>query len=198
MSTTDTGIKRQGWEIPVQNKPGPKNGAEQLAMGDLSNTKYRPEMCDQIIELGKEGMSKLEMAVTLGIGRAGIDHYAKLHPQFSEALKQALDNSQAWWERQGRQITFAAGPMFNATSYIFQMKNRFREDWNDTRINNNTNEDGPRRADAESKAHDRLAELVQRIGSIGTGDAVRDAPKTNGTGEFSVLHQVHRGPGRPS
>ena len=39
--------------------------------------------------------------------------------------------SEAWWERQGRLATFGHIEGFNATSYIFQMKNRFRADCRD-------------------------------------------------------------------
>ena len=39
--------------------------------------------------------------------------------------------SQCFWEKQGRMATFGATPNFNATTWIFNMKNRFSEDWKD-------------------------------------------------------------------
>ena len=57
--------------------------------------------------------------------------YQEKFPEFSIAVKEALRVSQAWWEEKGREATFGAHPGYNATSYIFQMKNRFGEDWRD-------------------------------------------------------------------
>lgn len=70
------------------------------------------------------------MAVACGIGRDTFIVYQQEHPEFSDAVKAALQHSQAWWEQKGRVATFESQG-FNATSYIFNMKNRFPEDWRD-------------------------------------------------------------------
>lgn len=95
-------------------------------------TKYSPDFCAQVIEFGKEGFSKAEMAAALDIAYSTFDLWEHEIPEFSEAVKNARRKSQAWWEGQGRVATFGGCEGFSATSYIFQMKNRFREDWNDT------------------------------------------------------------------
>jgi transposase len=92
-------------------------------------TKYDPAMCALVIECGAEGMGKCEMAEELGIHYETFEAYQDAHPEFSEAVKAALRKSQAWWEKQGRLATFGAVDGYNATSYIFQMKNRFKQDW---------------------------------------------------------------------
>lgn len=92
-------------------------------------TKYKPEFCDIVIECGREGMGKAEMAARLEIAYSNFDIWQHEHPEFQDAVKEAVRQSQAWWERQGRLATFGSIPGFNATSYIFQMKNRFKEDW---------------------------------------------------------------------
>jgi hypothetical protein len=46
------------------------------------------------------------------------------------AIKRAQHASLAGWERLGQAGVSLGGP-FNATAFIFQMKNRFREDYND-------------------------------------------------------------------
>lgn len=94
-------------------------------------TKYRPEFCTRVIECGKEGMGKCEMAAELGITYDSFETYQQQHPDFFESVKAALRASQAWWESRGRQATFGAFDGYNATSYIFQMKNRFKDDWSD-------------------------------------------------------------------
>ena len=93
-------------------------------------TKYDPAMCDRVVECGAQGMGKCEMAEELGITYTSFETYQQQHPEFLEAVKTALRKSQAWWERKGRQATFDAQG-FSATSYIFQMKNRFKDDWRD-------------------------------------------------------------------
>lgn len=93
-------------------------------------TKYDPAMCEQVITCGEDGMGKCEMAEELGIHYETFEAYQAEHPEFSEAVKAALRKSQAWWERKGRLATFDAQG-FNATSYIFNMKNRFKDDWRD-------------------------------------------------------------------
>ena len=95
-------------------------------------TKYEPAMCEVVIACGKEGMGKAEMAAELGVAYSTFDLWTQQHPQFSEAVKDAQRFAQAWWEKQGRLATFGGVDGFNATSYIFQMKNRFRDEWNDT------------------------------------------------------------------
>jgi hypothetical protein len=108
-------------------------------------SKYDPAFCDAVIKCGQEGMSKAEMAAELGVAYSTFDLWAQQHPEFSEAVKEARRLSQAWWEKQGRIATFGAIDGFNATSYIFQMKNRFREDWNDTvkqEVNANVKHEG--------------------------------------------------------
>ena len=67
----------------------------------------------------------------LGLHYETFQAYREKHPEFSEAVKASLRKSQAWWERQGRKATFGGTDGFNATSFIFNMKNRFKDDWRD-------------------------------------------------------------------
>ena len=94
-------------------------------------SKYQPEFCEIVISFGKDGMGKAEMASMLSVAYSTFDLWTQEHPEFSEAVKEAQRQSQAWWERKGREATFGEVPGFNATSYIFQMKNRFKDDWRD-------------------------------------------------------------------
>jgi len=97
-------------------------------------TKYNSAMCERVIECGSQGMGKCEMAEELGITFTSFETYQQQHPEFLEAVKEALRKSQAWWERKGREATFGAVDGYNATSYIFQMKNRFKQDWADRQL----------------------------------------------------------------
>lgn len=92
---------------------------------------YRQEYCDTVLDCGAQGYSLTEMAFTVCRSYQTFLNWQKEHPEFQEAVKQAQRISQAWWERKGREATFGEVEGFHATSYIFQMKNRFREDWRD-------------------------------------------------------------------
>ena len=99
-------------------------------------------MCETVIKCGREGMGKAEMAAELGIAYSNFDRWQHEHPEFQDAVKEAVRQSQAWWEKMGRVSTFGGTDGFNATSYIFQMKNRFRADWNDTVKSEHSGPDG--------------------------------------------------------
>lgn len=94
-------------------------------------TDYDPAFCDLVIDLGKTGASKAEMAAECGVTRQTLDNWAEAHPEFLDAVKEAVSWSQAWWEKQGRIATFGGTDGFNATAFIFNMKNRFPADWKD-------------------------------------------------------------------
>lgn len=98
-------------------------------------SKFTESMCDRVIELGKTGAGRAEMASDIGISRETWNDWLdkespRFNEAFSDAVKVALYESQAWWERKGREATFDSKD-FSATSYIFQMKNRFKDDWAD-------------------------------------------------------------------
>lgn len=107
-------------------------------------TNYDPSwMPDKVIEIGKKGGSITEMAVAIGAyHRETLYDWARRHPEFNDALKMAATLSQSWWEEQGRIATFGGYEGFNATSYIFQMKNRFPNSWRDVKQNEVTGFDG--------------------------------------------------------
>ncbi len=136
-------------------------------------TSYKPEYCERVVELGAEGMGKLEICRELKIHYTTFEAWQEVHPEFSEAVKEALLQSQAWWEAEGRRATFGGCDGFNATSYIFQMKNRFRNDWNDTQRVVGAGADGEHKHKVEADAaFAEFAGILGRVASIkssGTG-----------------------------
>lgn len=94
-------------------------------------TKYKPEMCEAVIAAGEDGETLAGMAEAIDVDRSTLNEWVAKHPEFSRAVKRGLQKAQAWWERQGRVATFGGTDGFNATSFIFNMKNRFPEDWRD-------------------------------------------------------------------
>ena len=105
-------------------------------------TKYEPSICDILDSMGGEGEGMAEAIVACGISRDTFYAWQESHPEFSDAVKEMRGRSQAWWEQQGRIATFGGTDGFNATSYVFNMKNRFRDDWNDKTTTELTGKDG--------------------------------------------------------
>ena len=95
-------------------------------------TDYLPEYCERVIELGREGMSVVEMAAEIGVHRETLEeNWPTAHPEFSEAFTHARQLSQAWWERQGR-VNLLLPPgagTFNASVWSRSMAARFPKDW---------------------------------------------------------------------
>ncbi len=96
-------------------------------------TKYKPEMCDIVIELMKEGASQQEVLGELGISNATFYKWKQENEEFSETIKRGVRLSQAWWEKEGR--TSLRDREFNYTGWYMNMKNRFN--WSDKKEPNN-------------------------------------------------------------
>lgn len=105
-------------------------GAAKPRRGGGRPSTYRPEYCELVVELGSEGKSRTQIAAKLGTTRETLSQWSKTHPEFSVALKVSKEYEQAWWEEMG-QMGLSMGKSFNATAFIFQMKNRFRADYTD-------------------------------------------------------------------
>lgn len=59
-------------------------------------TKYQPEFCDEIIEMGNQGYSVHEMAKKLQVNHTSLYEWARKHPEFSTAFSRARNNSMAF------------------------------------------------------------------------------------------------------
>jgi transposase len=94
-------------------------------------TKYDPALCNTVIEAGEQGKTLAGMAEACDIDRSTLNEWVEIHPEFSRAVKRGLQKAQALWEDKGFLATFGGVDGFNATSFIFNMKNRFKDDWRD-------------------------------------------------------------------
>lgn len=95
-------------------------------------TRYDPEYCQKVIDLGREGCSVVEMCAELGIGRTTLERdWPEAHEEFSQAFTHAMELSQAWWESQGRKNLTA--DKFQASLYSRSMAARFPNDWRESK-----------------------------------------------------------------
>ena len=96
---------------------------------------YRPEYCEKVIELGKQGCSPAEIASDLDVDRMTLKNWTEEHPEFFAALTRAKIHEQAWWEKAGKAGMIA--DKFNAAVWTKSVTARFREDYTEKR------EEGP-------------------------------------------------------
>lgn len=94
-------------------------------------TTYDPAYCDDVVELGKAGKSKAQMAAHFDVSRQTIDNWAADHKEFLEALNRAMAHCQAWWEDKG--MSGLDLPGFNAAVWKKSVEARFRDDYTDRR-----------------------------------------------------------------
>lgn len=75
-------------------------------------------------EAAQGGASAVEMRCILGIGDSAWETLIEDDPDFHRTVKECKDLCQVWWERQGRKMSSGESDG-NATTWIFNMKNRF-------------------------------------------------------------------------
>lgn len=124
-------VRSQAGRFPSTGRRGrPKGG-----------TLYDPSFCEQVLEFGKQGWSEAEMAFNgFGVTRAAMRQWAKVHPEFGEALAAAKEASMAWWESIGRMNLKRQG--FNIALYNKIISCRFRQEYSD-RVIHAGDEDAP-------------------------------------------------------
>ena len=108
-------------------------------------TLYRPEYCERVIELGKLGMSVVEMAADMGVARNTLEtNWPANNPEFLQAFTQAKQLSQAWWESMGRVnlIMPPSSGTFQASVWSRSMAARFPADWREKSDLGISNPDG--------------------------------------------------------
>ncbi|TWI04810.1 hypothetical protein IP90_00948 [Luteimonas cucumeris] len=134
-------------------------------------TDYRPEFCEQVVEMMAGGASKAEVAAEMCRSYTTFLNWQDAHPEFMEAVKEGERLSQGWWEKLGRQGASGAVPV-NPTVYIFNMKNRFRADWSDTHKTELTGANGgPVAIAATDLTDDDLATIAAGSSARATGKA---------------------------
>ena len=87
-------------------------------------TKYDPSVCDEVIELGRQGKGKAQIAAALGIRRSTLHAWEtdESKPEFSDAIREAQALSEAWWMDQGQEAL--RDREFNHALWYMNMKNR--------------------------------------------------------------------------
>jgi len=95
-------------------------------------TKYSQDLCEQVVMWGREGYSKEEIASELNVCVDTLYEWAKVHSEFSEALKKATTHSQAWHERKAKRALDLPASAFNAGLWGKIMSARFPATYRET------------------------------------------------------------------
>lgn len=122
-------------------------------------TSYLPEYCEQVIELGKEGKSKAQMAAHLGICRQTLDNWCSQFPEFMDAITHARTFAQAWWEERAR--ASLDNRNFNAALWAKSMSARFPDEYSDrSRLELTGKDGGPVETKSESNVAAEIASVL--------------------------------------
>ena len=149
-------------------------------------TTYRPEHCETVIALGKEGKSRAEIASALDCSRQTLANWEAEHPEFLDALKRAKDEELAWWEAKGR-TGIDQGSGFNAGLWGKCVSGRFPTEPYRERVQLTGANDGPvqivdlsKLSEEELDAYERLC---LRLGAVPAGRAGADQGGEGETGD---------------
>jgi transposase len=128
-------------------------------------TKYRPEMCEQVIDLAQEGYSLTAIAGFLHTGRNDLADWGQKHAEFGSALSRVQGYRGQWWERQARRVAKEGGPGGQTMMIIFALKNLNSPDWKD-RVEHTGADGGPINLEAlllraEEKREERLIKTIE-------------------------------------
>lgn len=125
-------------------------------------TDYRPEHCETVIALGKEGKSRAEIASALDCSRNTLTAWEHAHPEFLSALQRAHDEQLAWWEAKGRG-GIEQGSGFNAGLWGKCMSGRFPAEPYRDRVQLTGANDGPVQIVDLSKLSEEELDAYERL-----------------------------------
>jgi len=108
-------------------------------------TTYEDRFCDLLIDHMTKGYSFESFAAITDTCKDTLYEWVKVHIEFSDAKKRATDKSRLFWEKVGIENIVnietmekdesgnfnAVKTSLNSAAWIFNMKNRFKDDWKD-------------------------------------------------------------------
>lgn len=90
-------------------------------------TKFREEFCEQLVAHMAEGLSFESFGASpRGVCKQTLYTWLEKHPTFVDAKSRGKLESLLFWEKIGIKGTLGKVSNFSASSYIFNMKNRFK------------------------------------------------------------------------
>jgi hypothetical protein len=96
-------------------------------------TDYKPEYCDALIKHMTLGFSFESFAGKIGYCKQTLYNWATVNREFLDAYKKGREACRLFWEERGMK-GLMVGKRFNSVTWIFNMKNRFKDDWMDKMV----------------------------------------------------------------
>lgn len=104
---------------------------------------YKPEYDQMLIDHMATGLSFESFAAITDTCKDTLYEWAKVHPSFSDAKKKAVQKCRLFWEKLGVDhilnisetskssdgSNYSKSKSLNASIWIFNMKNRFKDEW---------------------------------------------------------------------
>lgn len=134
-------------------------------------SKYDPAYCDEVMELGKEGLSKWQICSRLNFGIHNMDAWVGAHPEFRSAFEQARLDALAYWEElaQNHMIENPGGPRLNTGLWSRSMAARFPAEYREnSKLEVTGKNDGPVQVDV---VHDFSNALLDDLLAVRQTDA---------------------------
>ena len=107
-------------------------------------TKFKPEYCKKVIELGKLGKSFEQMAAQMDVGYRTLCRWRETHEDFCHALDEAQALAQNWWEEQAQayMVENKESDKLNASLWSRSMAARFPKKYRESTKTEITGENG--------------------------------------------------------
>lgn len=97
----------------------------------MNRLKYKSEFCDLLIKHMEKGFSFDSFGGVIDVTRETMYQWVKNYPEWAEAKELGFQKCRVFWEDLGIKGISGRKKGFNVVGWIFNMKNRFREDWAD-------------------------------------------------------------------
>jgi len=132
---------------------------------------YNPAYCAQVIELGKQGLSKHQICAQLGFGVHNMYVWETEHEDFCRALEESRNNALKYWEDLALNhiIENPGGPRLNTGLWSRSMAARFPREYRENSKVEVTGKDGG--AIEVDVIHDFAKDLMQDLLSARQADA---------------------------
>lgn len=105
-------------------------------------TKYDPDMCARVIEVGKEGGAVAEMAVACDVCVDTLYEWNKTYPEFSDSFTRAQTAAEAFHSRRVRAGLVMAPSEFQGAANLKYMAQRFQDRWSEKQRLEHSGPDG--------------------------------------------------------
>jgi hypothetical protein len=132
---------------------------------------YKPEYCELVVELLKDGGSLAVFRAHVGIGKSTMHLWRKQHPEFEHACQLAQDHAQLWWEDIAQTAVTKGAPKGASPVILAGLYNRgHREEWSNKQeveqtVKTEEQIDLSKLTDEELQAYELLVAARERLAS---------------------------------